>query len=61
VPGLTEDDTVRDRNVALLKLRDGPRRRVIAATASGDRPTQAAGALVEALARAGARIGRATV
>jgi DNA-binding transcriptional LysR family regulator len=61
VPSLTMDDTARDRNVAVLALRDPPRRRVIAATAAGGRPTQATREMVEALARAGARIGRATV
>jgi DNA-binding transcriptional LysR family regulator len=61
VPSLTRDDTVRDRNVAVLPLRDPPLRRVIAATAAGGRPTQATLAMVESLARAGARIGRSTV
>src|SRR3954447_17123010 len=61
VPGLTKDDTARDRNVAVLALRDPPRRRVVAATAAGGRHTQATRAMVESLVRAGARIGRATV
>jgi len=61
VPGLTKLDTARDRNVAVLALRDPPRRHVLAATAAGGRHTQATRAMVDALARAGARIGRATV
>ena len=61
VPGLTKIDTARDRNVAVLALRDPPRRHVVAATAAGGRHTQATRAMVDALARAGARIGRATV
>jgi DNA-binding transcriptional LysR family regulator len=61
VPSLTRDDTARDRNVVVLPLRDPPRRRVVAATAAGGRPTQATLEMVESLARAGARIGRATV
>jgi len=61
VPSLTKDDTARDRNVAVLPLRDPPRRRVVALTANGGRPTEAPREMVEALARAGARIGRATV
>ena len=39
VPSLTKDDTARDRNVAVLPLRDPARRRVVAATAAGGRPT----------------------
>jgi DNA-binding transcriptional LysR family regulator len=61
VPGLTKSDTARDRNVSVLALRDPPRRHVLAATAAGGRHTQATRARVDALARAGARIGRATV
>jgi DNA-binding transcriptional LysR family regulator len=61
VPGLTKLDTARDRNVAVLALRDPPRRHVLAATAAGGRHTQATHAMVDALARAGARVGRATV
>ena len=61
VPGLTKLDTARDRNVAVLALRDPPRRRVVAATAAGGRHTRATRAMVDALARAGAHIGRATV
>ena len=61
VPSLTKDDTARDRNVVVLPLRDPPRRRVVAVTAAGGRPTQATREMVESLARAGARIGRATV
>jgi len=61
VPSLTRDDTARDRNVVVLPLRDPPRRRVVAVTAAGGRPTEAALAMVESLARAGARIGRTTV
>jgi DNA-binding transcriptional LysR family regulator len=61
VPSLTRDDTARDRNVVVLPLRDPPRRHVVAATAAGGRPTQATLEMVESLARAGARIGRATV
>jgi DNA-binding transcriptional LysR family regulator len=60
VPSLTRDDTARDRNVAVLPLRDPPRRRVVAAIAAGGRPTEATREMVEALARAGARIGRST-
>jgi DNA-binding transcriptional LysR family regulator len=60
VPSLTKEDTARDRNVAVLVLRDSPRRSVVAATAGG-RPTQATLELVESLARAGRRIGRSTV
>ena len=60
VPSLTKEDTVRDRNVAVLPLRDPPRRVVVAATAGG-RATQATLELVESLARAGRRIGRSTV
>jgi DNA-binding transcriptional LysR family regulator len=61
VPSLTKEDTARDRSVVVLPLRDPPRRRVVAATAAGGRPTQATAEMVESLARAGARIGRATV
>jgi DNA-binding transcriptional LysR family regulator len=61
VPGLTRDDTARERNVAVLPLRDPARRRMVAATAQGGRPTQATREMVESLARAGARIGRSTV
>ncbi len=61
VPSLTKEDTARDRNVAVRQLRDPPLRRVIAATATGGRPTQATLEMVESLARAGARIGRSTV
>ncbi len=61
VPSLTKDDTARDRNVVVLPLRDPPLRRVVALTAAGGRPTQATREMVEALARAGARIGRSTV
>ena len=61
VPSLTKDDTARDRNVVVLPLRDPPRRRVVAVTAAGGRPTEATREMVESLARAGARIGRATV
>ena len=61
VPSLTKQDTARDRNVSVLPLRDPPRRRVVAAIAAGGRPTEATREMVEALARAGARIGRATV
>jgi DNA-binding transcriptional LysR family regulator len=60
VPSLTKEDTARDRNVRVLPLRDPPRRLVVAATVAGGRVTQATDAMVEALARAGARIGRAT-
>jgi DNA-binding transcriptional LysR family regulator len=60
VPSLTKEDTARDRNVAVLVLRDSPRRSVVAATAGG-RPTRATLELVESLARAGRRIGRSTV
>ncbi len=60
VPSLTKDDTARDRNVAVVPLRDSPRRSVVALTARG-RPTQATLEMVESLARAGARIGRSTV
>ena len=61
VPSLTKQDTARDRNVSVLPLREPPRRRVVAAIAAGGRPTDATREMVEALARAGARIGRATV
>ena len=61
VPSLTKDDTARDRNVRVLALRDPPRRLVVAATVAGGRTTQATREMVEALARAGARIGRANV
>ena len=61
VPSLTKDDTARDRNVRVLPLRDPPRRRVVAATVAGGRATQATVEMVEALARAGARIGRTNV
>jgi DNA-binding transcriptional LysR family regulator len=61
VPSLTKDDTARDRNVRVLPLRDPPRRRVVAATVAGGRTTQATGEMVEALARAGARIGRGSL
>jgi DNA-binding transcriptional LysR family regulator len=61
VPSLTREDTARDRGVAVLPLRDSPRRRVVAATAAGGRPTPATLTMVESLARAGARIGRSTV
>ncbi|HYH89890.1 MAG TPA: LysR family transcriptional regulator [Solirubrobacteraceae bacterium] len=61
VPSLTKDDTARDRNVVVLPLRDPPRRRVVAVTAAGGRPTEATREMVESLARAGARIGRATL
>jgi molybdate transport repressor ModE-like protein len=60
VPSLTMDDTARDRNVRVLPLRDPPRRRVVAATMAGGRATDATTEMVAALARAGARIGRAT-
>ncbi len=60
VPSLTKDDTARDRNVAVLPLRDPPRRSVVAATVAGGRPTQATRAMVESLGRAGARIGRSS-
>ena len=58
VPSLTKDDTARDRHVRVLPLRDPPRRLVVAATMAGGRVTQATAEMVEALARAGARIGR---
>ena len=58
VPSLTKDDTARDRSVRVLPLRDPPRRRVVAATMAGGRTTQATREMVEALARAGARISR---
>jgi molybdate transport repressor ModE-like protein len=58
VPSLTKEDTARDRNVRVLALRDPPHRLVVAATVAGGRLTQATGEMVEALARAGARIGR---
>ena len=61
VPSLTKDDTVRDRNVVVLPLRGPSRRRVTAATAAGGRPTQATAEMLESLARAGARVSRATV
>jgi DNA-binding transcriptional LysR family regulator len=61
VPSLTKEDTARDRNVVVLPLRDPPRRRVVAITAAGGRPTAATREMVESLARAGARIGRATL
>jgi DNA-binding transcriptional LysR family regulator len=61
VPSLTKQDTARDRNVAVLPLHEAPRRRVVAAIAAGGRPTDATREMVEALARAGARIGRGTV
>ena len=61
VPSLTREDTMRDRNVVVLPLRDPPRRQVAAAIAAGGRPTQATLEMVESLARAGARIGRSTV
>ena len=60
VPSLTKDDTARDRSVRVLPLRDSPRRRVVAATMAGGRTTEATRQMVEALARAGARIGRAS-
>jgi DNA-binding transcriptional LysR family regulator len=60
IPSLTKDDTARDRNVRVLPLRDPPRRRVVAATMAGGRTTQATHEMVAALARAGARIGRAS-
>lgn len=60
IPSLSRDDTVRDRNVRVLPLRDPPRRRVVAVTVAGGRTTQATGEMVEALARAGARIGRSS-
>ena len=60
VPSLTKDDTARDRNVRVLPLRDPPRRLVVAATVAGGRATRATGEMVEALARAGARIGRSS-
>jgi DNA-binding transcriptional LysR family regulator len=61
VPGLTKHDTARDRNVAVLPLRDPPRRCVLASIAAGGRPTDATREMVDSLARAGGRIGRATV
>ena len=60
VPSMTKEDTARDRNVRVLSLRDPPRRLVVAATVAGGRTTQATGEMVEALARAGARISRST-
>ena len=60
VPSLTKEDTARDRNVRVLPLRDPSRRVVFAATVAGGRVTQATGEMVEALARAGARVGRAS-
>ena len=60
VPSLTKDDTSRDRNVRVLPLREPPRRLVVAATVAGGRATRATGEMVEALARAGARIGRSS-
>lgn len=60
ITGLSKDDTVRDRNVAVVPLREPARRSIVAATAGGS-PTAATRELVEALARAGARIGRSTV
>ena len=60
VPSLTKDDTARDRNVRVLPLSDPPRRLVVAATVAGGRVTQATAEMVDALARAGARIGRKT-
>ena len=61
VPGLTKDDTARERHVVVLPLRDPPRRRVVAAAAAGGRPTEATRAMMDSLARAGARIGRSSV
>ncbi len=58
IPSMTKDDTARERHVRVLPLRDPPRRRVVAATVAGGRTTPAARAMVDALARAGARIGR---
>jgi len=60
IPSLTKEDTARDRHVRVLPLRDPPRRLVIAATVAGGRVTQATAEMADALARAGARIGRAT-
>ncbi len=60
VPSLTKDDTARDRSVRVLPLRDPTRRRVIAATMAGGRTTQATLEMGESLARAGARISRAS-
>ena len=61
IPSLTKEDTARDRNVRVLPLRDPPRRRVVAVTMAGGRTTEAAHGMVDALARAGVRIGRGTV
>jgi DNA-binding transcriptional LysR family regulator len=61
VPSLTKDDTARDRSVRVLPLRDPSRRLVVAATVAGGRTTQATREMVAALARAGRRIGRASV
>ena len=61
VPSLTRDDTARDRNVVVLPLRDPPRRRVAAVPSAGGRPTEATREMVESLARAGARLGRANL
>jgi DNA-binding transcriptional LysR family regulator len=58
VPSLTKDDTGRDRHVVVLPLRDPPRRRVVAATVAGGRHTRATAEMLDALAAAGARIGR---
>jgi molybdate transport repressor ModE-like protein len=60
VPSLTKDDTARDRNVRVLPLRDPSWRLVVAATAAGGRTAQATREMVESLARAGARISRAS-
>ena len=60
VPSLTKDDSARDRHVRVLPLRDPPVRRVIAATVARGRTTPAARAMVDALARAGARVGRSS-
>jgi molybdate transport repressor ModE-like protein len=60
VPSLTKHDTARDRGVRVLPLRDPSRRRVVAATMAGGRTTQATRGMVEALARAGRRISRAS-
>ena len=60
VPSMTKEDTARERNVRVLPLRDPPRRRVVAATMAGGRTTQATSKMVESLARAGARISRAS-
>jgi molybdate transport repressor ModE-like protein len=61
VPSLTKEDTGRDRHVVVLPLRDPPRRRVVAATVAGGRVTRATAEMVDALAAAGARIGRSSV